>query len=51
MSIEKYKEFLKNKTVEFNCEGLEVESLNDKLFDWQSDITKWALKKGRSLKR
>ena len=51
MSVENYQDFLQNKAVEFNCEGLEVESLNDKLFDWQSDITKWALKKGRSLKR
>jgi hypothetical protein len=44
-----YKEFLKTKEVENIHAGFDIdrECLNPKLFDFQKDIVKWALKKGR----
>lgn len=44
-----YKEFLKTKEVENIHAGFDIDrdSLNENLFDFQKDIVKWALKKGR----
>ena len=45
-----YKQFLKSKKKIFIPTGFEIESkeLNEKLFDFQKDIIKWSLKKGRA---
>lgn len=44
-----YKEFIKSKEIESIQAGFDypIENLNSKLFDFQKDIVKWALKKGR----
>jgi len=44
-----YDEFIKGKLVKYEASGFEVETgdLNQKLFDWQQDIVKWALAKGK----
>ena len=45
-----YQEFIKNKIQVFESVGFEIEkeNLNPKLFDFQKDIVRWALKKGRA---
>lgn len=45
-----YKRFLESKKVEIKASGFEVdrENLNPKLFDFQKDIVKWAIKKGKA---
>jgi len=43
-----YQEFLKTKMIGFEPSGFEMQSVNSKLFDWQSDIDRWLLKKGRA---
>lgn len=45
-----YKEFLKRKEVRVIDSGMDVadEDINKHLFDYQHDIVKWALKKGKS---
>ncbi len=45
-----YKEFLKQKMVTTQNSGFEIdrEKLNDMLFDFQKDIVKWCLKKGKA---
>ena len=45
-----YEEFIKSKTIEFKNYGFDIskESLNPMLFDFQKDIVRWALKKGRA---
>lgn len=43
-----YKEFLNNKIQVAVPSGFECGELNDKLFDFQRDIVKWALKKGKA---
>ena len=45
-----YKEFLKQKEVKVIDSGMDVadEDINKHLFDYQHDIVKWALKKGKS---
>ena len=45
-----YNEFLKTKKRKFEPVGFDVEkeSLNNSLFEWQKDMVKWALKKGRA---
>ena len=45
-----YKEFLKRKEVKVIDSGMDVadEDINKHLFDYQHDIVKWALKKGKS---
>jgi len=43
-----YQEFLKTKIITHVASGKEVTSLSDKLFDFQSDIVKWACRKGRA---
>jgi superfamily II DNA or RNA helicase len=46
----KYEEFLKSKETEFKSSGFEVnrDLLNDNLYDFQKDIVKWSLRKGRA---
>jgi hypothetical protein len=45
-----YTEFLEGKKITVTSSGFDVltESLNDKAFNWQKDMVKWALKKGKS---
>ena len=43
-----YHEFLKTKEIKSNSVGFEPASNNPALFDWQSDIVRWALMKGRA---
>lgn len=45
-----YEDFINNKTSIIQSSGFDVnkDELNPKLFDYQKDIVKWALKKGRS---
>ena len=45
-----YEEFIESKTIEFKNYGFDIskESLNPMLFDFQKDIVRWALKKGRA---
>lgn len=43
-----YKEFLKTKRITTESVGFEPTTTNDMLFDWQSDIVRWSLKKGKS---
>lgn len=45
-----YKEFLEKKVTIFESVGIQIEkeNLNNKLFDFQKDIVKWALAKGRA---
>lgn len=43
-----YHEFLKTKEIKSDSSGFEPTSSNPKLFEWQSDIVRWALMKGRS---
>lgn len=42
-----YEEVLKRKQKKFRTEGIEVEKVNEHLFDFQEAIVKWALKKGK----
>lgn len=46
----KYKEFLKQKMITTSSSGFEIdkETLNPMLFDFQKDIVKWCLRKGKS---
>ena len=43
-----YHEFLKTKEIRTESVGFEPMSDNPKLFQWQSDIVRWALMKGRA---
>lgn len=43
-----YEEFLMSKEIRFKSCGFEPTEDNPKLFQWQSDIVRWALKKGRA---
>lgn len=43
-----YEDFLKSKEIRYDSCGFEPETDNQKLFQWQSDIVRWALMKGRS---
>jgi len=43
-----YSEFIESKKIITQPVGFEVTDINDKLFDFQKDIVRWALKKGRS---
>lgn len=43
-----YHDFLKTKEIKSDSVGFEPTSNNPALFDWQSDIVRWALMKGRS---
>lgn len=44
-----YNDFLKSKRITTSASGFDVDknSFNTMLFDWQKDIVKWALKKGK----
>lgn len=43
-----YEDFLKSKEIRYDSCGFEPETDNPKLFQWQSDIVRWALMKGRA---
>lgn len=43
-----YHDFLKTKEIKSDSVGFEPTSNNPTLFDWQSDIVRWALMKGRA---
>lgn len=43
-----YHEFLESKKIAVTPSGFEPASGNTKLFDWQNDIVRWALVKGRA---
>lgn len=43
-----YEEFLRTKQISTEPIGFEPERDNTNLFAWQSDIARWALKKGRA---
>lgn len=43
-----YQEFLESKQRQKEFSGFEAKSNNGKLFRWQSDVVRWALKKGRA---
>lgn len=44
-----YQEFLKSKNKRIDNQGIDIDitQVNDKLFDYQKDIVRWAVKKGR----
>jgi DNA modification methylase len=44
----KYGEFLKTKEQVVESVGVEPSAIHPLLFDWQADITRWALRKGRA---
>ena len=43
-----YDEFLKTKSIRAEESGFDCDDRNPALFDWQNDVVKWALKKGRA---
>lgn len=43
-----YKEFIKSKQKRSEDFGVEVHNLNPALFEWQAQIVRWALRKGRA---
>lgn len=43
-----YHKFLESKKIAVTPSGFEPETSNPKLFDWQNDIVRWALVKGRA---
>lgn len=43
-----YEMFLESKRINTESTGFNIENVNEKLFSFQQDITKWSLKKGRS---
>lgn len=43
-----YETFLKNKQIISDSSGFEVQEVNPKLFSFQKDIVRWALRKGRA---
>lgn len=43
-----YEEFLKAKSVIDKPSGFDVKHLNPALFQWQQDITRWSLRRGRA---
>lgn len=43
-----YQDFLKNKQIIDPSTGISIKDLNEKLFPFQRDIVKWALKRGRA---
>jgi len=48
--LQNYQDFLKHKKLTTECSGFDVDikNLNDNAFDWQKDVIKWALKKGKA---
>ena len=43
-----YESFLESKRINTVSTGFDIENINPLMFDFQKDITKWAVKKGRS---
>ncbi len=43
-----YDKFLKSKGIKYKPSGFKVESVNEKLFDFQGDMVMWALRKGKA---
>lgn len=43
-----YSEFLQSKKIELAPSGFKADELNSNLFDWQGDISRWALERGRA---
>lgn len=43
-----YKEFLQKKIITHPASGIDPGAINPNLFDFQRDIVKWSLRKGRS---
>lgn len=43
-----YKEFLKSKKWVYKPSGFEPQDVNPALFNWQKDIDRWAIRKGRA---
>jgi superfamily II DNA or RNA helicase len=43
-----YEKFLETKKIKTVSSGFDCDNFNPMLFDWQKDIVKWSLKKGRS---
>lgn len=43
-----YNEFLQKKKITVPSSGFEPQEINPKLFQWQSDIVRWACKKGKA---
>ena len=43
----KYKDFLKSKQIMSAASGFECSEFNPKLFGWQQDVVRWALRKGK----
>jgi hypothetical protein len=43
-----YEEFLASKKMQSTESGFESKEANPKLFEWQTDIVKWALRKGKA---
>ena len=43
-----YEEFLKTKAIRTVPTGFECNDRNPELFDWQNDVVKWALRKGKA---
>ena len=43
-----YEEFLKTKAITVEACGFDCADRNPKLFDWQNDVVRWALRKGKA---
>ena len=43
-----YEKFIAQKAIKFDSCGFEPKETNPKLFDWQNDIVRWALMKGKA---
>ena len=48
MNKKTYRKFLKDKEIVDFPSGISIDSISPKLFDFQRDITKWSLRRGRS---
>lgn len=46
--IDDYQEFLSSKAPMVEASGIEPKPVNPILFDWQADVVRWALKRGRA---
>ncbi len=45
--MNRYEEFLKSKMIQVKPTGFECDDRNPNLFDWQNDVVRWALRKGK----
>ena len=48
MDASNYAEYVNSKQTFHECYGFEPNGLNPALFDWQAEIVRWALRKGRA---